>query len=179
MESYMGVGELVSVPFFGRNLIGQLMSKEQKHQFRKISQYQWISTRALALVSIFLWGQSYASHCQDYLLWATILNSSTLTCCSLHRVFAIGRSVWGPFRWRKIDGSTRLRVFWVALVRSSVSVWFGFVFFLFLCDSHWKILKKLVESGALDTRKKLGKGTIPPPPLAKEQEIFFDARIAK
>ena len=76
MESYMGVGELVSVPFFGRHLIGQLMS--ESINLGQISQYQWISTRALALVSMFLWDQSYTSHCQDYLLWATILNSSDL-----------------------------------------------------------------------------------------------------
>ena len=49
---------------------------EWKHQFQFIFQYQWISARSMALVSMFLCNQSYASHGRDFLLWATILNSS-------------------------------------------------------------------------------------------------------
>ena len=47
---------------------------ERKHQFQFIFQYQWISARSMALVSMFLCNQSYASHGRDFLLGATILN---------------------------------------------------------------------------------------------------------
>ena len=47
---------------------------EWKHQFQFIFQYQWISARSMALVSMFLCNQSYASHGRDFLLGATILN---------------------------------------------------------------------------------------------------------
>ena len=39
-------------------------------------QYQWISTRIMVLVLMFLCDQSYTSHGRDFLLGATILNSS-------------------------------------------------------------------------------------------------------
>ena len=47
---------------------------EWKHQFQFIFQYQWISARSMALVSMFLCNKSYASHGRDFLLGATILN---------------------------------------------------------------------------------------------------------
>ena len=47
---------------------------EWKHQFQFIFQYQWISARSMALVSMFLCNQSYASHGRDFQLGATILN---------------------------------------------------------------------------------------------------------
>ena len=43
---------------------------EWKHQFQFIFQYQWISARSMALVSMFLCNQSYASHGRDFLLGA-------------------------------------------------------------------------------------------------------------
>ena len=46
---------------------------EWKHQFQFIFQYQWISARSMALVSMFLCNQSYASHGRDFLLGATII----------------------------------------------------------------------------------------------------------
>ena len=51
-----------------------------------VSQYQWISTRALALVSMFLCNQSYTSHGRlSFLLGATILNFNGLRMpCNLH-----------------------------------------------------------------------------------------------
>ena len=39
-------------------------------------QYQWISTRVMVLVLMFLCDQSYTSHGRDFLFGVTILNSS-------------------------------------------------------------------------------------------------------
>ena len=77
------------IPIFGKQFILLNWSKspssegprpaadEWKHQFQFIFQYQWISARSMALVSMFLCNQSYASHGRDFLLWATILNSTS------------------------------------------------------------------------------------------------------
>ena len=68
---------LLSLIPHSRSLLHQLMSESINFNF--IFKYQWISTRAMVLVLVFLCGQSYASRGRDFLLWATILNSSEQT----------------------------------------------------------------------------------------------------
>ena len=67
---------------------------EWKHQFQFIFQYQWISTRSMALVSMFLCNQSYASHGRDFLLGATILNFNAPFLVAHARMFKQPKPLW-------------------------------------------------------------------------------------
>ena len=67
---------------------------EWKHQFQFIFQYQWISTRSMALVSMFLCNQSYASHGRDFLLGATILNFNAPFLAAHARMFKQPKPLW-------------------------------------------------------------------------------------
>ena len=67
----------ISAIFFSRRKIGIFLAlswrSSQGTVVITIFQYQWVSTRSMALVSMFLCNQSYASHGRDFLLGATIL----------------------------------------------------------------------------------------------------------
>ena len=67
---------------------------EWKHQFQFIFQYQWISARSMALVSMFLCNQSYASHGRDFLLGATILNFDAPFLVAHARMFKQPKPLW-------------------------------------------------------------------------------------
>ena len=67
---------------------------EWKHQFQFIIQYQWISARFMALVSMFLCNQSYASHGRDFLLGATILNFNAPFLVAHARMFKQPKPLW-------------------------------------------------------------------------------------
>ena len=67
---------------------------EWKHQFQFIFQYQWISARSMALVSMFLCNQSYASHGRDFLLGATILNFNAPFLVAHARMFKQPKPLW-------------------------------------------------------------------------------------
>ena len=94
------------IPIFGTQFIVLNWSKspssedtrpaadEWKHQFQFIFQYQWISARSMALVSMFLCNQSYASHGRDFLLGATILNFNAPFLVAHTRMFKQPKPVW-------------------------------------------------------------------------------------
>ena len=67
---------------------------EWKHQFQFIFQYQWISARSMALVSMFLCNQSYTSHGWDFLLGAKILNFNAPFLVAHARMFKQPKPLW-------------------------------------------------------------------------------------
>ena len=72
----------------------RLAADKWKHQFQFIFQYQWISARSMALVSMFLCNQSYASHGRDFLLGATILNFNAPFLVAHARMFKQPKPLW-------------------------------------------------------------------------------------